>query len=145
MTMYTHQPERSRSLTRRIRRGLHERIGHIYRALESLGLTCIDMHQMLLRPDGTNNLSNLERWLARNQASVLWRPAVTIDVSDALTGHLAYRSAGGWRCLLCPIWSEQPLRGRCLAPLAVSGPDVWHRLRQESRQVSRTLATGSGG
>ena len=131
MTMHVQHPPRSTSPMHRIRHALHERMVRVYGALESLGLTCIAMHQLLLRREGPNKLSNLERWLVRNEAGSLWKPSVIVDVSEALTGHLPLRSADGWRCLLCASWSERPLGGRCDAPLMVSATDVWRRVRQE--------------
>lgn len=131
MTMHVQYSLRSRSLMRRIRHALHERILRIYGALVCLGLTCIAIDRMLLRREGADDLSNLERWLARNTASQVRSCSLVIHLNDVFTSHLPYRSAGGWRCLLCPVWTERPLRGRCLAPLIVSAPDVWRRVRQE--------------
>ena len=131
MTMHFQHPLRSRSLMRRIRRALHERMVRIDGALVCLGLTCIAADRMLLRREGANDLSNLERWLARNAASQICSCIRIIHLNNAHTGHLPYRSAGGWRCLLCPIWTVRPLRGRCLAPLIVSAADVWRHLCQE--------------
>src|SRR5438445_2165197 len=78
MTSYFQLPVHSSSLMRRIRRGLQERIGRIYGGLECLGLTCLAMHRMLLRHEGPNDVSNLERWLARNVASQLCSCITTI-------------------------------------------------------------------
>jgi len=131
MTMHFQNPERSMSLMRRIRRALHERTVRIHGTLVCLGLTCIAIHRMLFRRDEWDDLSNLERWLVRNMASQFCNFITVMPLNDALTSHLPYRSAGGWRCLLCPSWTERPLRGRCFAPLMVSATDVWRHLRQE--------------
>ena len=50
--------------------------------------------------------------------------------------HLPHPWAGGWRCWLCPIWSEHQLQGRCAAAVEVSlshVPGSLHRRRSCTR------------
>ena len=41
-------------------------------------------------------------------------------VSQKYGEHLLHSLAGGWRCWLCPMWSEGRLQGRCAAYVEVS-------------------------
>lgn len=41
-------------------------------------------------------------------------------VSHAYGEHLLHPWAGGWRCWVCPMWSEGRLEGRCAAYVEVS-------------------------
>jgi hypothetical protein len=68
-------------------------------------------------------------WLAR---SVAREVLVKYRVSQAYVEHLLHPWAGGWRCWLCPLWSESRAKNRCAAPVEVSLSYVPNSLRRRT-------------
>ena len=58
-------------------------------------------------------------------------------VSQAYGEHLLHPKAGGWRCWLCPKWSEGRLHGRCASPVYVSLSYVPGSLQCRTPRVRR--------
>jgi hypothetical protein len=57
---------------------------------------------------------------------------VRYRVSQRYGEHLIHAWAGGFRCWLCPMWSEGRLQGICRSPIEVSLSYVPGSLRRRS-------------
>lgn len=75
---------------------------------------------------------------SRPSAAVAAREALMkYRVSQAYEEHLLHPWAGGWRCWVCPLWSERRPKGRCAAPVEVSLSYVPNSLRRRSIRRKR--------